>query len=122
MFELPVTVYEIFTFNLSKWSVFESMTFNKYMMSYNVAEYVLGWLLMACKMTQKNIYGRFISNCFCGPQISHSNGWTHTHTHIHTHTHTHTHTNGHTPTNAIDRNATRFISIRSTLDISWRLV
>ena len=29
MFALPITVYEITTFNLSKWPVFESMIFKK---------------------------------------------------------------------------------------------
>ena len=42
---MPVTVCETITFNLSEWTVFESMTFKKWVniMSYNVAEYVNGW-------------------------------------------------------------------------------
>ena len=56
MFALPVTAYEIILFNLSKWSVFESMTFREYdiiISSYNVTKYVVRWLLMACKMVKK---------------------------------------------------------------------
>ena len=61
MFALPVTVHEIMTFDLSKWSVFESMTFKKWVniMSCNVAELSLNGVLMAY-MIVKN--GAFISN------------------------------------------------------------
>ena len=70
------------------------MTFKKYVniMSYNVAEYVVGWLFNGLQ-DGKNV--EFILNHF-GVVY----GWIHTHphphTHIHTHTHPHTHTHIHT--------------------------
>ena len=44
MFAQTVTIYETIKFNLSKWFVFESMTFKKNVniMSYKVVEYVIG--------------------------------------------------------------------------------
>ena len=44
VFTLPVTIYKIMTFNISKWSVLESMIFKKVnIMRYNADEYVTGW-------------------------------------------------------------------------------
>ena len=44
IFAVSVTVCDITTFNLPKWSQFESQTFKKWVkvMSYNVADYVVG--------------------------------------------------------------------------------
>ena len=54
IFAIPVTIYEIITFNPSKWSVIESIIFKKEIdiMSYNVTEYVVGWFLMAYKLVK----------------------------------------------------------------------
>ena len=45
MLTKTVTIYETIKLNLFKWFVFKSMTLKKQVniMSYNVAEYVIGW-------------------------------------------------------------------------------
>ena len=56
MFALPVTVYEIIKFNLSKWAVIESMTLRSKSISlgYNIAEYVIGLNFNAIHDGRKN--------------------------------------------------------------------
>ena len=96
MFTKPVTVYEIITFNLSKWSLFESISFQKYanIMCYNVAEYVIASHFIDLHDDEN---GGFISKpCTCGPSMRCSNGQTLIHTHTQTHAHTHTDTRTHT--------------------------
>ena len=53
MFGLPVIVCEILVFNLPKWS--QSVK----VMSYNVAEYVVGWLFNVQHDGRKFISNRF---------------------------------------------------------------
>ena len=64
IFALPVTVYNTIKFNLSKWSVFESITFKKYVniMNYNVAQYVIGLRFNSLHGGETN--GGFISIFF----------------------------------------------------------
>ena len=54
IFAIPVTVYEIIRFNLSKLSVFESMTFKMLVkiMSYNVAKISSDGFLIAFMMVK----------------------------------------------------------------------
>ena len=53
-FDMFVIVCERTTFNFPKWSRFESLTFKKLVkvMSYNIAEYIVGWLFVAFKMVK----------------------------------------------------------------------
>ena len=78
-------------------------------MSYNVAEYVVGWFLMACTMVRKC---GFISNCFYVVYKSGIHTDEHTYTHGHTYT-THGHTQTNTPINAKGKNTTHFISLKN---------
>ena len=79
-------------------------------MSYNVAEYVIGWLFMSYEMIKKvRIYLKLfrVIHQRC-THTTHTNTYIHTYTHIHTHTYIHTHTDR--PTIAICHNATLCIS------------
>ena len=106
MLAQTVTAYETIKFNLSKWSVFESITFKKWViiMIYNVAEYVIEWRF-------NGLYDRENMADLSQTVFVRSNNEafkrTNTNTYTHTNTHTHTCTNihGHTPTNAIGENA-----------------
>ena len=90
MFALTVTVYEIITFNISKYPVFESITLK--IGKYHVVEYVVRWLLLTvCKV----VWWIYLKLFLCGPQMRHSHERTHTYPYTqkkHTHTHTHTRT------------------------------
>ena len=52
-----VLVYETVKFNLSQWFVFEIMTFKKLVniMSYNVAEFVIGWSFNGLRNGEKMV-------------------------------------------------------------------
>ena len=78
-------------------------------MTYNVAEYVVGWFFCDIQYGEKRRL--FLKAIF---HWSTTEAHTHTHTHTRTHTNTQTHTNTHTWTHtmmtAIGDNATRSIS------------
>ena len=82
-------------------------------MTYNVAEYVVEWVLCDIQYAEK--WRLFLKAFFlCSTTEAHTYTHTHTHTRTHTntqtHTNTHTHTRTHTMMTAIGDNATRSIS------------
>ena len=83
LFALPVTVYVVITFNISKWFRFESVIFRKKVnfLSYIVVEYIVGWLGCHCDGEKQADLSQTV--------FLWSKNETHTRTNTHTYTRTH---------------------------------
>ena len=87
MVALPVTIYKIMMFNLSNWSMFESITLKNRSVSLATTSSLDGFLI-AYKMVQK--WWIYLKLFLCCPPMRHSLEWTHTRMHAHTQKDTHT--------------------------------